>query len=234
VASRPQGGGFFQPGDRIGGGRYEILTFIGAGGMSAVYRANDFRLKDTVAIKMLSPELSARPDALERFEREGRSSRRIRSPNVVEIYDFGNEDGTPYIVMELLPGEPLSKLIGRGPLSVNRALRIILDVCNGVIAAHDEGIIHRDLKPENIFLVSKGKGDPLAKVLDFGISKTADSRLTQLGTVVGTRHYQSPEQVTASPHLDARSDEFALAVILYECLTQRTPARGRERLRGDS
>jgi serine/threonine-protein kinase len=223
---RSPGRGFFQPGEKLANGRYEILSFIGAGGMSAVYRANDFNLKDTVAIKMLTPELSARADALERFEREGRSARRIRSPNVVEIYDFGNEDGTPYIVMELLPGEPLSALISRGPLTVSRALRIILDVCNGVIAAHDEGIVHRDLKPDNIFLVSKGSGDPLAKVLDFGISKTADSRLTQLGTIIGTRNYQSPEQATGSPHLDARSDEFALAVILYECLTQRTPHEG--------
>jgi serine/threonine protein kinase len=220
------GRGFFQPGERLANGRYEIQSFIGAGGMSAVYRANDFHLQDAVAIKMLSPELSARADAMERFEREGRSARKIRSPNVVEIYDFGNEDGTPYIVMELLPGEPLSALISRGPLSVSRALRIILDVCNGVIAAHDEGIIHRDLKPDNIFLVNKGKGDALAKVLDFGISKTADSRLTEMGMVIGTRHYQSPEQATGSAHLDARSDQFALGVILYECLTQQTPHQG--------
>jgi serine/threonine protein kinase len=227
--SRPRRhrGELFQPGDQIAGGRYEIVDLLGAGGMSAVYRAKDFRMKGAVAIKVLSPELAMRADALERFEREAQSARRIRSPHVVEIYDLGSEDGTRYIVMELLNGEPLSKLIDRAPLSVARATAVMLDVCNGVIAAHDEEIIHRDLKPDNIFLLGASGDRTRAKVLDFGISKTSDSRLTETGTVFGTRHYQSPEQVMNSAMLDARSDVFALGVIYFECLTQRPPHEGK-------
>jgi serine/threonine protein kinase len=224
-AQRLQPGELFQPDAIIGAGKYNIRGLIGAGGMSAVYRAYDFRFKSDVAIKVLAPELAARADLVERFEREAQLARQIASPHVVVIYDVDIENGLPYFVMELLVGEPLGKLIEREPLSLGRAAGILLDVLNGVIAAHDLGIVHRDLKPDNIFLVGSGRRT-LAKVVDFGISKSRDSKLTEHGAVMGTAYYWSPEQITNSAAIDPRSDQFALAAIFYECLTQRPPHAG--------
>lgn len=218
----PPHGELFQPGNRIGGGKYEIRRLMGSGGMSAVYCAFDFRFNGEVAIKVLAPGLAARPEMVQRFQREAETARAVNSPNVVTIHDVGMEAGLPFLVMELLEGEPLRDLIARGPLSVYRASGILLDTLNGVIAAHDRGITHRDLKPDNIFLVGAGR-NRTAKVLDFGISKTDSSRLTQHGAIMGTPSYRSPEQIMDSSTADARSDQFALGAIFYEMLTGFTP-----------
>jgi serine/threonine protein kinase/formylglycine-generating enzyme required for sulfatase activity/dienelactone hydrolase len=214
-------------------GHYRIVEQIGAGGMGVVYRAHDERLDRDVAIKVLPEEVAQSGDRLARFEREAKAVAQLAHPNILEIWDFGSEDGTPYAVMELLEGESLRKVIGSDGLSTGKAVDYALAIADGLAAAHDKGIIHRDLKPENAFLTKDGR----VKILDFGLAKlrVPDADLTTEtptqtldtapGGLIGTIPYMAPEQVQGHP-ADHRSDIFALGVVLYEMLTGQRPFRG--------
>ena len=217
-------------------GRYEIVSLLGAGGMGEVYRARDHQLRRDVAIKVLPPSVLNDPDWLQRFEQEAQAAGGLNHPNILAIHDVGTEDGSPFIVSELLEGQTLRGRLIAGPLSVRTALDLALQTAQGLAAAHDKGIVHRDLKPENLFVTTDGR----AKILDFGLAKltqrepdapagdanTTVGTLTAVGTVLGTVGYMSPEQVRGVP-TDHRSDIFSFGVILYEMLSgRRAFARG--------
>ena len=224
------------PGTRLG--PYEIVAALGAGGMGEVYRARDARLGRDVALKVLPGELAANPDRLRRFAQEARAASAISHPNLLTVFDIGEQDGVRYLVTELLEGETLRARLERGPLSVHKALELTAQWTRGLAAAHERGIVHRDLKPENLFLTRDGH----AKILDFGLATVAAATLpddaTQIGgfagqplaprsepgLIFGTVAYMSPEQVRGRP-ADARSDLFALGVILVEMVTGRQPFR---------
>ncbi|HUP62796.1 MAG TPA: protein kinase [Thermoanaerobaculia bacterium] len=211
-------------------GPYTIADLLGIGGMGEVYRAHDARLNREVAIKVLPPEL-ADDRALERFRREARAVAALSHPNILAIFDVGSEKGIHYAVTELLEGETLRARLGRGSFSPQDALQLLLEIADGVAAAHARTIVHRDLKPENIFITSTGR----VKVLDFGLARGAsavvDARLafgdteimpTQPGVVMGTIGYLSPEQLAAHTPTPA-SDVFALGCILFEMVSGHVP-----------
>jgi len=209
------------------GDRYEILEVIGSGGMGVVYRAVHTTIGKSVAIKVLADEFSHREALVERFMQEARAASLIRSEHIVDITDFGfARDGIPYFVMEYLEGQTLaSRLQAQGRMPWKQAREVILQICNALQAAHDQGVIHRDMKPDNVFLLDRGARAPLVKVLDFGIAKIAsdaDKNLTRTGTVMGTAAYMSPEQAQSLP-VDVRTDVYAAGIVLYEMLTGRVP-----------
>jgi serine/threonine protein kinase len=213
------------PGARFGS--YEILQRLGAGGMGEVYRAKDTRLDREVAIKTLSLDHASHPEALSRFEQEARSASSLNHPNIVTIYELGDENGTRYIAMELVDGETVRSLLASGPIPFRKLVTIAAQVANGLSRAHEIGLIHRDLKPENLMLSYDGT----AKVLDFGLAKLlkpdrgdsdSSTTITEHGTVLGTVGYMSPEQATGE-ELDFRSDQFSFGSVLYEMATG-TPA----------
>jgi Tol biopolymer transport system component len=206
------------PGAKLG--NFEIVELIGRGGMGEVYRARDSRLKRDVAIKVLPAGLARDPDRIARFEREARAAGALNHANIVAVYDIGRDDDTYWIATELVAGESLAKAMERGALAVPRALDIATQIAGGLAAAHAAGIVHRDLKPANIMVTCDGR----VKILDFGLalrrrtsqdSTTTD--ITDVGTVLGTAGYMSPEQVRGEP-VDHRSDLFSFGVILYEML----------------
>ena len=216
-------------------GPYEIVSLIGVGGMGAVYRARDPRLGRDVAVKILPSEFSSSADRLRRFEQEARAASALNHPNILTIFDVGEEGGTPFVVSELLEGETLRQKIAGTPLPSRKALDYALQIARGLAAAHDMGIVHRDLKPENLFVTRDGR----LKILDFGLAKLSAPRAdssaetnvpttpvqTESGMVVGTAGYMSPEQVRGQA-ADHRSDIFAFGSVLYEMLTgQRAFAR---------
>ena len=214
-------------------GRYQIARLMGRGGMGAVYEGTHRDLKKRVAIKTLHPAVAAMPGARARFLREGEAASRIRHPNVVDVTDVGTENGITYLVMEFLEGEDLSSLLRRvGALPFAESVDLMLPVFAAISVAHDEGVIHRDLKPENIFLERTRHGRSEPKVLDFGISKISSSgggntlALTGTGASMGTPYYMAPEQVRSAAGVDARSDQYALGAILYECVTGHRAHRG--------
>ncbi len=197
-------------------GRYEIINRLGAGGMGVVYLATDPLLGRTVAIKVLPVHDD---DSRERFQREARSAASLRHPNVVTIYDIGEDDGKPFIAMEFLDGESVAEMVNRrAALSIDRRLQLLLDLCAGLGYAHKNGIVHRDIKPGNLMVTVEG---PL-KVLDFGLarltSEATNTGLTRVGSVLGTPHYMSPEQAEGRV-ADERSDIFSVGAVLYEVLT---------------
>jgi serine/threonine protein kinase len=212
--------------------KYRIDTLVGEGGMGAVFAASHALTGKRVALKWLRPELAANEAAVRRFMREAQAAGRIDHPNVVDIYDVGQHQGSTFLVMEFLFGEPLSARIDRGPIEVDEALALLLPAMRGVAEAHSMGVVHRDLKPDNIFLCRGPDGAPREpKVLDFGISKVSSGdgvnlRLTRTGAVMGTPYYMSPEQIRDSAEIDQRTDVYALGVILYETLTGRVPFDG--------
>jgi eukaryotic-like serine/threonine-protein kinase len=212
------------PGTRLG--KYEIVRLLGAGGMGAVYEASHTEIGKRVAIKVLSLAVAAVPGARARFLREAQLTSRVRHPNIVDVTDMGSEEGQTYLVMEFLRGEDLSQRLNRaGALTGPDLVDIMLPVCSAVVEAHQAGITHRDLKPQNIFLAA-GPHGTLPKVLDFGISKGNDLQsgtLTGTGAMIGTPFYLAPEQIMDTRSAGPQSDQYALGVIMYECLTGYRP-----------
>jgi serine/threonine protein kinase len=209
-------------------GKYEIEGVVGAGGMGVVLAARHRRLGHRVAIKFLSDDLRSSQASVARFERESRVLAALKSDHVARIYDVGELDnGTPYIVMEFLEGEDLAHVLTRGPLPVAEAIEWVAQACVAMAEAHHSGIIHRDLKPSNIFLARRPDGSRLAKVLDFGVSKTAivagSAALTKTAALMGSPYYMSPEQIREARDVDSRTDVWALGATLYELLVGRPP-----------
>ena len=216
-------------------GRYEVRGLIGAGGMGEVYRAHDPNLVRDVAVKVLPKGLSDNADRLRRFEQEAQSAGTLNHPNILVIHEIGSHDGAPYIVSELLDGEPLADHIAGAALPQRKAINYAMQLARGLAAAHDKGIVHRDLKPDNIFVTKDGR----LKILDFGLAKLVaapnnDQPQTDVptrklntdpGTVMGTMGYMSPEQLRGQP-VDHRSDLFSFGAILYEMLAGRRAFSG--------
>src|SRR5687767_10537444 len=223
-------------GREILGGQYQIVEKIGTGGMGSVYKASQPAMNRMVAIKILHPKLAGRKDLTSRFRREARAMSQLTHPNTVKVFMYGEleEDGSLYIVMELLEGRNLNQTVRKeGAMAPERAIPVLIQVCGALQEAHDLGIVHRDLKPENIFLSRQGGIDDYPKVLDFGLAKVTERQmqpgsviLTQEGMVFGTPEFMSPEQAQGKT-LDARSDIYSLAVILYEVLTGKLPFTAR-------
>jgi predicted Ser/Thr protein kinase len=200
-------------------GRYELLERIGKGGMGIVYRARDTVLGRAVAVKMLVADLEVSDETRERFFREARSAGQLAHRNIITIYDFGEENGRAYIVMELLQGESLTALLTREPdLPLEQRVDIMMRVCEGLAFAHSRAIVHRDVKPANLFITTDGQ----LKILDFGVARIASSNLTRSGLIVGTPDYMSPEQVQGRI-VDQRSDVFSAGAVFYQLLTGRKP-----------
>src|SRR5882672_3079284 len=205
-------------------GRYLVEEVLGEGGMATVYRARHKIVDRPCAVKIMSPGLSKDQVVRERFRREAKAAQKLAHPNIIEIFDQGDtDDGTSYLVMELLEGESLGTTLTRGPLSYQRALPIMVQVARALARAHDFEVIHRDLKPDNIFLCTRSDGTDLVKLLDFGIARSMqDARLTGQGEVFGTPQYMAPERIT-SIDAGASSDLYAVGIIFFEMLTGRLP-----------
>ncbi len=216
--------------------KYRLDERLGTGGMGTVYRATHLLIDRPVAVKVLNPRYVEDEAAQVRFRREARAAGRLQHANAVTVTDFGStSDGLVYIVMELLEGRTLRDVLAReAPLDVARAVSIMLQISSAVAAAHNAGVIHRDLKPANIFVVQRKDAPPFIKVLDFGIAKLAaealeddddPQTLTQVGAMIGTPRYMSPEQCDGA-HLTPAADVYSLGIILYEMLTGTTPFNG--------
>jgi serine/threonine protein kinase len=214
-----------EPGTKLG--RYEVRSQIGAGGMGEVYLARDPKIGRDVAIKVLPSALATDKERLARFEQEAQAAGSLNHPNILAIYDVATEDGSLYVVSELLEGETLRDIIGGTPLPVRKALNFGLQAAHGLAAAHEKGIIHRDLKPENLFVTVDGR----LKILDFGLAKLTETNgeesksdlptrkvNTDAGAVMGTVGYMSPEQLRGKP-VDQRTDIFSFGTVLYEMLS---------------
>ena len=214
-----------EPGTKLG--RYEVRSQIGAGGMGEVYLARDPKIGRDVAIKVLPSGLSDDKERLARFEQEAQAAGSLNHPNILAIYDVATDNGSLYVVSELLEGETLRDIIGGTPMPIRKALNLGLQTAHGLAAAHEKGIIHRDLKPENLFVTSDGR----LKILDFGLAKLTESNgndsksdlptrkvNTDAGAVMGTVGYMSPEQLRGKP-VDQRSDIFSFGTVLYEMLS---------------
>jgi serine/threonine protein kinase len=226
------------PGARLG--PYEILSPLGAGGMGEVYRAKDTRLGRDVAVKVLPSHRAGSPEMRERFDREARAISSLNHPHICTLHDIGSHGGTDYLVMEVVDGETLASRLERGPLKLDEALRVAVQVAGGLAAAHRQGIVHRDLKPANVMLTRAG-----AKILDFGVAKLRDEAgpdgtapgslpaaiptrttpLTTQGALIGTMQYMSPEQLEGKP-VDQRADLFSFGAMLYEALTGKPAFEG--------
>jgi len=199
-------------------GKYEVLDVIGRGGMGVVYKAIDPHIGRFVAIKMITG------GDLERFYVEAKSTGKLQCPNIVTVYDMGDQDGNPYLVMEYLEGVSLEAILASGrPMSLLEKLIVMIDVCNGLSYAHQRNVIHRDIKPGNIMVLNDGT----AKIVDFGIARVGDRRMTKTDQVIGSLHYMSPEQIQDRP-LDAGSDIFSTGVVLYQLLTGALPFESSE------
>jgi serine/threonine protein kinase len=206
-----------QPGQNLG--QYRLIEQIGRGGMATVFKAYQPSLDRYVAVKILSAQYASDPDFAERFRREAKAIARLRHPNILTVFDYGEEHGTTYIVMEFIDGQTLKHILGR-PLELKKAAQLVTQVAGALQYAHEQGIVHRDVKPANILMTSEGR----AVLSDFGIAKMMEitQQLTAAGVGIGTPEYMSPEQGMGKP-TDHRSDIYSLGVVLYEMLTGRTP-----------
>jgi serine/threonine-protein kinase len=224
-----------QPGDVLSG-KFRVERVLGVGGMGVVVAATHLQLGQLVALKFMLKQALQYPDNIARFEREARAAVRLRSDHVAKVVDVGRLDGDdgvagggpPYMVMEFLDGEDLDVFMReKGPLPVQLAVDFLLQACEAIAEAHALGIVHRDLKPKNLFLTHRLNGEPLVKVLDFGVSKIVgqgdELSLTATTQVLGSPSYMSPEQLRASRDVDQRTDIWALGAILYELLTGTVP-----------
>ena len=200
--------------------RYELGPVLGQGGMAKVHRGLDRQLGRQVAIKVLAPPFDRDREFVERFQREARAAAGLSHPNIVAVFDSGSDDGTHYIVTELVEGETLADRLRRdGPMPQAEAVAVAVDIARALAAAHERGLIHRDIKPGNVMLLPDGR----VKVVDFGIARAAGSdTLTNTGVVLGSTAYLSPEQASGQP-VDERADLYALGCVLYEMLTGRVP-----------
>jgi len=211
------------PGVALGGGRYRLLRRIAVGGMGEVWEANDDSLARAVAVKVLRNEFAGDAGFLERFRTEARNSAALHHPHIAALFDYGEQDGSAYLVMELVVGEPLSDLLEREPvLPPRRLLPVLAQTARGLHAAHQAGVVHRDVKPGNILLARSGK----VKITDFGVSLAADQKtMTATGMVMGTAQYLSPEQAVGRAATPL-SDLYSLGVVAYEALAGRRPFTG--------
>jgi serine/threonine protein kinase len=215
--------------------KYIVRAVLGEGGMGTVFEAEHIAIGRSVAVKVLHPQQARKKDAVRRFHQEARAAGAIGHPNICEVYDLGLlDDGSPYLVMERLVGETLAdRIASEGGLPFEDVIDVLTQVLSGLVAAHEKRIVHRDIKPENVFLTKRVGCPPVAKLLDFGVSKMIgpmfsgereeDLDLTRTGMVMGTPYYMSPEQARGDRNLDARVDLYACGVILYEALTGRRP-----------
>jgi eukaryotic-like serine/threonine-protein kinase len=202
--------------ESLADGRYEVERVLGRGGMAVVYLARDRELHRSVAVKVLEPRFTGDESVQARFVREARLAARLSHPNVVQVYDAGESDDRPYIVMEYVPGSSLAQA---GKLPPDEAVQLALQACAGLQHAHEAGLVHRDIKPGNLLL----REDGVLKIADFGIARTTDAtQLTQVGTILGTAAYLAPEQA-AGEEVTAAADLYSLGAVLYELLTGRRP-----------
>jgi serine/threonine-protein kinase len=212
------------PDDRVIAGKYRLIAKLSKGGMGSVWRAQHMELDCPAAVKLLEPAFAESPEALARFKREAQSAASLRSTNVVQIFDFGVDNGSPYIAMELLRGESLAERLARkSPLSPTETALILGQVARAAGYAHSMGIIHRDLKPGNIF-ISEDAGESVVKLVDFGIAKPAHveaggAPVTMTGAIMGTPQYMSPEQASGRGTVDRRTDVWSFGIVAFECLT---------------
>jgi len=216
-------------------GAYDVVAPLGSGGMGEVYRARDSRLDRDVALKVLPHEVASHPDRLARFEREARAVAALNHPNIVTVHSIESAGDTRFITMELVKGQSLDQLVSQGPMPVERLLDIGIPLADALVAAHARGVVHRDLKPGNVMVTREGR----VKVLDFGLAKMSDDAaalgatqaatvaapISTAGQVVGTVPYMAPEQLRGEA-VDARTDLFALGVVLYELATGLRPFQG--------
>src|SRR5713226_1552275 len=206
-------------------GKYEVRERIGRGGMGMIFKAHDPVLNRAVALKVISTEIEVTDELRARFFREAQACARLSHPNIVTVFDMGEDDGRFFIVMEFLEGEELRRLITHSkPLALEDKLSVMLQVCDGLHYAHQKGVVHRDIKPGNIFLLRNGQ----AKILDFGIAQiaTTEAGLTRTGLIMGTLRYISPEQVRG--RADHRSDIFSVGAVFYEFLSFRPAFTGED------
>lgn len=215
--------------ERVLAGRYRLIAKLGQGGMGSVWRAEHLTLRTQVAIKLIDFKIAESREAAARFQREAQSAAELRSTHIVQILDYGIDDGTPYIAMELLEGESLAaRLVRLKKLTPSQTALTLSQVARALARAHQRGIVHRDLKPDNIFIVQED-ADEVVKVLDFGIAKKLDGLSgssgvkTHTGMLLGTPFYMSPEQGLGQPDIDQRADIWSMAVIAFECMTGTRP-----------
>lgn len=203
-------------------GKYDVMDVLGRGGMGVVYKAMDPKIGRLVAIKMMTVGFAENPDLLKRFYREAQSTGTLQHPNIVIVYELGDQDGNPYLVMEYLEGEGLDRIISaRRVLTLVQRLDILIQICNALNYAHSRGVVHRDIKPANVVILKDGG----VKIVDFGIARIGGDALTRTGQVVGTINYMSPEQINAQV-VDGRSDVWAAGVVAFQLLTFALPFEG--------
>ena len=204
-------------------GRYRVLGRLGVGGMATVYLAEDSSLGRKVALKVMAERYAEDGEFVERFRREAQAAARLNHPNIIAVYDRGEADGRPYIAMEYLQGRTLKQVIQKeGPLPPERAIAIAMQMLAGLRYAHEHGVVHRDVKPHNVLVGDDGR----IKVTDFGIAHAGDPQMTEVGSIVGTAQYLSPEQARGRA-VGPQTDIYSLGVVLYEMLAGPRAVRGR-------